>query len=335
MAEPAVVLAGDGSVSTPPLTVGCWAWGDDKGVWGWDHTKADPSYDAYDKELSEASIAAAFWGALAEGLTVFDTAEAYGTCLSEQLVGRLVRQARQEGKTAFVATKFMPSKWKNKDVKTAMKKAAQKSLGRLGLDKIDLYQIHGPGHPSSIEAQAHALADVYDSGLARSVGVSNFGVAELRKLLKVFGQRKVPLASNQIEFSLLRQIPLEDGMKELLDKAGAKLLAYSPLAMGRLTGKYSAANPPKGERGFSNLPWSQIQPVVDELKVIGGRYRKTPAQVALNWVISVGAIPIAGAKNGVQAADNAGALGWRLTAEEVATLSKLGQKGGYSSWQHG
>mmetsp|Transcript_85693 Transcript_85693/g.243009 ORF Transcript_85693/g.243009 Transcript_85693/m.243009 type:complete len:336 (+) Transcript_85693:62-1069(+) len=335
MAEPAVVLAGDGSVSTPPLTVGCWAWGDDKGVWGWDHTKADPSYDAYDKELSEASIAAAFWGALAEGLTVFDTAEAYGTCLSEQLVGRLVRQARQEGKTAFVATKFMPSKWKNKDVKTAMKKAAQKSLGRLGLDKIDLYQIHGPGHPSSIEAQAHALADVYDSGLARSVGVSNFGVAELRKLLKVFGQRKVPLASNQIEFSLLRQIPLEDGMKDLLDSVGAKLLAYSPLAMGRLTGKYSARNPPEGRRGFSNLPWPQIQPVVDELEAIGRRYQKTPAQVALNWVISVGAIPIAGAKNGVQAADNAGALGWRLTAEEVATLSKLGQKGGYSSWQHG
>jgi len=335
MTEAATVLAGDGSVFTPPLTVGCWAWGDDKGVWGWDHRKTKPDYNAYDKDLNEASIAAAFWGSLDSGLTVFDTAEAYGTGLSEQLVGRLILQARQRGKTAFVATKFMPYKWKAQDVRVAMKQAVQESLQRLGVDKIDLYQIHNPGHPSGITAQAHALADVYDSGLARSVGVSNFSVKELQELLNVFQQRKVPLASNQIEFSLLRQIPLEDGMKDLLDKVGSKLLAYSPLAMGRLTGKYSAQKPPDGARGFSNLPWAQIQPVVDELMTIGKRYEKTPAQVALNWVISVGAIPIAGAKNEAQAVENAGALGWRLTADEVTTLSRLGQKGGYSNWQHG
>merc|ERR1719375_1930346 len=113
----------------------------------------------------------------------------------------------------------MPYKWKSHgDVRAAMRRAVQESLQRLGVDKIDLYQIHNPGHPSGIVAQAHALADVYQSGLARSVGVSNFSVAELRELLSVLKQRGVPLASNQIEFSLLRQIPLMDGMKTLLDE---------------------------------------------------------------------------------------------------------------------
>lgn len=335
MVEDFVSLNGDGSVSSLPLYVGCWAWGDDKSVWGWDHTKKRPGYDAYDKDLSENSIAAAFYASLNSGVTVFDTAEAYGSGLSERLTGRLIQKARQEGKTVYVATKFGSHLHSREDVKPAMMKAAQESCGRLGLEKIDLYQIHNPGHPSGITAQAHALADVYQAGLARSVGVSNFSVAELRELLKVFKQRGVPLASNQIEFSLLRQVPLIDGMKALLDEAGAKLLAYSPLAMGRLTGKYSAQKPPLGRRGFSNLPWQQIQPVVDELVALGKIHGKTPAQVALNWVICHGAIPIAGAKNEGQASENAGALGWRLSSQEVMRLGALGQQGAYSNWQHG
>lgn len=335
MSEEVVTLPGDGSVCSAPLYVGCWSWGDDKSVWGWDHTQKDPRYNAYDKGLNEDSIAGAFNASLRSGVTVFDTAEAYGTGLSEELTGRLIRHARQQGQTVYVATKFMPYKWQNQDVKPAMLKAVKESCKRLGVEKVDLYQIHNPDHPSGVTAQAHALADVYQAGLARSVGVSNFSVAELRELLVVFKQRGVPLASNQIEFGLLRQIPLEDGMKPLLDEVGAKLLAYSPLAMGRLTGKYSAENPPLGKRGFSNFPWQKIQPVVDELKAIGKLHGKTPAQVALNWVICMGAVPIAGAKNEAQATENAGALGWRLSAEEVTRLAKLGQRGGYSNWQHG
>jgi len=335
MNESTVSLPGDGSVCTVPLYVGCWAWGDDKSVWGWDHAAQKPGYDAYDKSLNEKSIAGAFAASVNSGVTMFDTAETYGSGLSEQLTGRLIQEARQEGKQVFVATKFMPYKWQKQDVRPAMMRAVRESCHRLGVEKVDLYQIHNPAHPSGITAQAHALADVYESGLACSVGVSNFSVAEVRELLDVFRQRKVPLASNQVEFSLLRQISLEDGMKALLDQAGAKLLAYSPLAMGRLTGKYSAQNPPLGKRGFSDLPWQQIQPVVDELTAIGQEHGKTPAQVALNWVICQGAIPIAGAKNDTQAMDNAGALGWRLSPQEVHRLTALGQKGGYSNWQHG
>jgi aryl-alcohol dehydrogenase-like predicted oxidoreductase len=124
-------------------------------------------------------------------------------------------------------------------------------------------------------------------------------------------------------------------MMKLLKENGAQLLAYSPLGMGRLTGKYSAKNPPQGKRGFGQVPWKQLQPLVDELTAIGKRSQKTPGQVALNWVICQGAVPIAGAKNQVQASENAGAMSWRLQPQEIANLTRLGQMGGYSNWQHG
>jgi len=329
------MLLGDPGLRILPFVVGCWAWGDDKGVWGWDHTSRDPSYNAYDRELNEQSILGAFEASLQHGVMMFDTAEAYGTGLSETLTGGMVVAAQQQGTPALVATKFMPYKWKHMDVAKAMPQAVEESLRRLGVCKIDLYQIHNPGHPSGIAAQAHALADVYLSGKAASVGVSNFSVKELKELLRVFRERGVPLASNQIEFSLLRQIPLQDGMLKLLRDSGAQLLAYSPLGMGRLTGKYSARNQPEGRRGFGNIPWPKLQPLVDELGAVGQRYGKSPGQVALNWVLCQGAIPIAGAKNEEQARENAGAMGWRLQPSDVQNLTRLGQVGGYSNWQHG
>jgi aryl-alcohol dehydrogenase-like predicted oxidoreductase len=177
--EVALTLLGDPGLQMLPFVVGCWAWGDDKGVWGWDHSATNPSYDSYDTQLNEQSILGAFEASLQNGVTMFDTAEAYGTGLSEQLTGRMVAQAQSQGVPAMVATKFMPFKWSNVDVREAMPKAVDESLKRLGVEKIDLYQIHNPGHPSGITAQAHALADVYLSGKARSVGVSNFSVKEL------------------------------------------------------------------------------------------------------------------------------------------------------------
>ena len=98
------------------------------------------------------------------------------------------------------------------------------------------------------------------------------------------------------------------------------LLAYSPIGMGRLTGKYSAANPPPGKRNFSAHPMEEVDQVVAVLRRIGSDHGRTPSQVALRWLIEKGAVPIPGAKNGEQARQNAGALGWHLTEDEVAEL---------------
>jgi len=148
------------------------------------------------------------------------------------------------------------------------------------------------------------------------------------------------LATNQVEFSLLRTMPESGGLLRACRELGVVLLAYSPLAMGRLTGKYSAANPPPGKRNFSAFPMAEIDPVVAELRRLGERHGgKTPAQVALNWLLCKGAVPIPGAKNAAQAEQNAGALGWRLAPDEVAGLdrvAKFGQRGLFNRvWQHG
>merc|ERR1712196_179945 len=147
---------------------------------------------------------------------------------------------------------------------------------------------------------------------------------------------KLRLSSNQGEFSLLRQQPIQSGLLAECQQQGIVLLAYSPLAMGRLTGKYSSANPPPANRGLGKESWQRIDCALQQLTAIGRTYNKTPSQLALNWVMCQGAVPIPGSKNDTQAVDNAGALGWRLSDQEVALLSAVGSLGTEtSSWQHG
>lgn len=216
-----------------------------------------------------------------------------------------------------------------------MVQAAQESCRRLGVKIIDLYQIHAPLHRDSLTEQGLALADVVDAGLAKAVGVSNFSLDEVRQVHAALASRGIPLATNQIEYSILRQLPDTNGLKAGCEALGVKILAYSPLAMGRLTGKYSAGNEPKGNRGFGAVPMRDLEPLIAKLREIGQRHSASPAQVALAWVVAKGAVPIPGAKNGEQAAQNAGAMNFSLTLQEVDELSRMGRAGGTSNWQHG
>ena len=322
------LAARDGPLVVPGgVGIGCWAWGDDKGVWGW---------NAYDKSLTMDSISAAFNTSVASGVRLFDTAETYGDGLSEQIVGKLVREhpLRDE---IMVATKFQPGKWKNSglNVREAMLAAAQESTQRLGIKQLALFQIHAPLFPAPFDEQGHGLADVVEAGLARAVGVSNFAIEELRPLHSALAARGIPLASNQVELSILRQLPISSGLLDECAGLGVKLLAYSPLAMGRLTGKYSAKNQPQGRRGFSAYPMREIDPLVAKMREIGARQGCTPAQVALAWTMAKGAIPIPGAKNDEQASENVGVTQCSLTRDEVMQLDRMGREGGTSNWQHG
>jgi aryl-alcohol dehydrogenase-like predicted oxidoreductase len=147
----------------------------------------------------------------------------------------------------------------------------------------------------------------------------------MRKAHAVLAKRGVPLASNQVEFSLIERKPERTGLVQASRELGVTLIAYSPLGKGMLTGKYNAQNPPPGARGrlYSGKKLTAIEPVNALLKEIGEAHDgKTPAQVALNWLICKGAVPIPGAKNARQSEQNAGALGWRLTDEEVKRLDQ-------------
>jgi len=238
-----------------------------------------------------------------------------------------------------VATKFMPSPWKL-DVRGSLRSALRASLGRLGVDAVDLYQIHGPISLRSHTVLAAALADVHADGLVRAVGVSNYSVRETRSMAAALERRGLRLATNQIEFSLLRRSPETSGLLSACADLGVVPLAYSPIGQGRLTGKYSAASPPPGKRNFSNHPMEVVDGIVAELRSIGAAHDgKLPGQVALNWVMAKGAVPIPGAKNRHQAEENAGALGWHLDSDEVARLDRAALPGLRSLanrvWQHG
>jgi aryl-alcohol dehydrogenase-like predicted oxidoreductase len=238
-----------------------------------------------------------------------------------------------------LATKFMPSPWKL-NVQGALLKSLRASLGRLGVDGVELYQIHGPISLRSHAALAEALAAAHQAGLVKAVGVSNYSVKETRSMAAELDKRGLKLATNQIEFSLLRRVPETGGLLAACAELGVVPLAYSPIGQGRLTGKYSAGHPPPGKRNFSNHPMEVVDAVVARLRQIGDNHGgKTPSQVALNWVIAKGAVPIPGAKSAAQAQENAGALGWRLDADDLAALDEAALVGirSISSrvWQHG
>jgi aryl-alcohol dehydrogenase-like predicted oxidoreductase len=328
MASDTLTLPGS-DVAIPRLGVGTWSWGD-KSTWG---------MDGYDTQLTRDSIREAWDASIDAGVTLFDTAEVYGGGESERIIGALLADDPTRASRAVVATKFMPSPWKL-DVRRSLLAALRASLGRLGLPAVDLYQIHGPISLRSHAALAGALAAARDEGLVRSVGVSNYSIKETRAMAGALESHGMRLATNQIEFSLLRRSPETGGLLAACADLGIVPLAYSPIGQGRLTGKYSATNPPPGKRTFSNHPMEVVDAVVAELRRIGDEHGgKLPSQVALNWIVAKGAVPIPGAKNRSQAEENAGALGWNLDGDQVSRLDRAALPGirNLSSrvWQHG
>ncbi len=328
MASDSYTLAGT-DLTVPPLGVGTWAWGD-RSTWG---------MGGYDPTLTEISIKEAWDASIDAGVTLFDTAEVYGSGESERIIGRLVDSDPARAEKAVIATKFMPSPWKL-NVHGALLSALRRSLVRLGVRKVGLYQIHGPISLRSHAALAEALATAHQSGLVDAVGVSNYSAKETRSIATELQKRDVRLATNQIEFSLLRRAPETTGLLAACAELGVLPLAYSPIGQGRLTGKYSASNPPQGKRGFSAHPMEVVDAVVGELRSIGEKHGgKLPSQVALNWIIAKGAVPIPGAKNRRQAEENAGALGWSIDGDDLERLDRAALPGIRSLpnrfWQHG
>jgi len=294
------------------LGLGTWQWGD-RMMWG------------YGKTHTDSDIHEAFHVSLQSGVNFFDTAEVYGKGRSEQLLGTCLREAKQSPLRAplVVATKFMPYPWRLR--KGMLLSKLRASLARLKLERVGLYQIHWPMRPVAIETWANALADAVEAGLTRSVGVSNYNSAQMLRAHSALAKRGVPLASNQVEFHLLNRRVEHEGLLKLCRELGVTLIAYSPLAKGLLTGKYTPQARPPGPRSyfFRRARLGKIQPLIQLLRDIGKAHDgKSPAQVALNWVMSKGAVPIPGAKNAKQSRENAAALGWRLAEAEIAALDK-------------
>ncbi|ETS78408.1 hypothetical protein PFICI_10470 [Pestalotiopsis fici W106-1] len=319
-----------GTIPLPNICIGTWAWGDNM-TW----SNAGPE--------ARALLDGAWEAMQKRGLYFVDTAEAYGRGESE----RIIRQLRDGNSDAafkaqlVIASKYLPLPWPPTKIMmpSGLVNSCRQSLERLGSESMDLYQIHGPVHfLNSIDSMAGALAQCVELGLTRAVGVSNYSKDEMIKMDEALKKRGLRLASNQVEFSLLRTLPEKSGLLDECKKRGIVLMAYSPLGMGRLTGKYTAENPPPSGRRFSNYPMTQLSPLLDALHKVAKAHDVKPSAVALKWVVQKGAIPLGGVKNATQAEENARAATdeWLLTEQEMSELEEHSIVGTTSSlWQHG
>jgi aryl-alcohol dehydrogenase-like predicted oxidoreductase len=298
------------NVTVPALGIGTWAWGD-RLFW------------SYGKEYGETEVREAFEAALAEGVAFFDTAEVYGLGESERLLGRFMQATEQP---VQIATKYFPLPWRLSA--DAVAEAVTHSLKRLQVSTIDLYQVHMPfDFFMSKRTLMQALAHEVEQGRIRAIGVSNYSAQQMREVHQYLAEYGIPLAVNQVQYSLLARKIESNGVMATARELGVTILAYSPLAQGLLTGKYAPGQAVtlSGARRldprFNEVGLRKIAPVLTLLQKLAVAHDRTPAQVALNWLIAQGnVIPIPGAKTANQACQNAGALGWSLTPEEVAEL---------------
>jgi len=229
--------------------------------------------------------------AVQQGMSFIDTAEMYGAGHAEELVGQALKDMREQ---AFIATKVSPEHF---DYEGVMR-ACEASLKRLGTSYVDLYQLHWPNPAIPLRETMKAMERLVELGKVRHIGVSNFSVQELEEARACLSRHEV--VSNQVEYSLLARQVERDVLPYCL-REGILVIAYSPLARGALF------------KGRS----------LEVLRSIGAAYGKTPAQVALNWLLrKEGLVAIPKALRKEHVVENLGAVGWRLRPEHIMALEQ-------------
>ena len=264
------------------------------------------------------------------GVNWFDTAELYGWGESERALAKSIADLNIARKDIVIATKW----WPLLRTSGSISKSIDDRLKALNVETIDLYQIHNSFSFSSIKSEMREMVKLVEAGKIRYIGVSNFTASQMRKAHMELSKYGLKLISNQVNYSLLKRGIERNGILDTAKELGISLIAYSPLGRGLLTGKFHD-NPELinkrhvFRRYYASLNKSKIKrsmPVVDALKSIALKYQVTPSQVALNWVINsqgdvIVAIP--GATKAGHAEDNAGAMKFDLSEDEIAYLNEV------------
>jgi len=267
--------------------------------------------------------------ALDGGINWFDTAEMYGGGVSEQSLATGLKAAGKSDEDVVIATKWRPF------FRTAgnIPRSIDTRLRCLGGYSIGNYMIHNPHSFSSPEAEMNAMADLVEAGKIRSVGVSNFNPALMQQAYAALEKRGLPLAVNQMPYSLLQREIETNGVLETAKALGVTIIAYTPLARGLLTGKYHQ-HPELLQHGgvrkaSLKRDLERTRPLITVMGEIADRYEVTIAQVALNWLIHFNGevvVTIPGATKARQAGESAGAMKFHLSQAELAELDELSRK---------
>ncbi len=319
---------GNTDIEVTPIAFGAWAIG------GWMWGGAD------EKEAVEA-VKTAF----DLGITTIDTAPVYGFGKSEELVGQALAGVPRD--RYQLLTKFGMN-WESEDgeyhfdtqdnqgnpVKMhkwasaeKVKKECEDSLRRLKTDYIDLYQIHWPDSTTPVSETMQALSDLKKEGKIRAAGVCNYPVELVEEALK-----HILLASNQVPYSLIHRDIEKDVIPQAIEK-GMHVLPYSPLQRGLLTGKikpghtFTGHDTREGSKYYSDENIRKANQMLDQVRPIAEKYGATLAQVVINWTTrqdGMGSV-LVGGRNPDQVRDNAGALDFELTREEVAQIRQAGE----------
>lgn len=271
------------------------------------------------------------------GGNLFDTADSYNSGLAESMLGSWLK-ARKNRHSVIVATKvFFPTGDGPNDAGASRKHifhSINESLGRLKTDYVDLYQIHCFDLSTPLEETLSALDDLVRAGKIRYMGASNYTACQLEKALMLSEIHQwESFSALQAEYSLIVR-STEWELLPLCKEEGVGFLAWSPVAGGWLTGKYGRNQPPPSnsrvgrkdrwddqpEQRESELTWR----VIDNLIEIGKNCGKTPAQIALNWILQQPGITasILGVRTLEQLKENLGCIGWQLSEEEMNRLKK-------------
>ncbi len=280
--------------------------------------------------ISQENKNAIIKAALDGGINWFDTAEMYGAGMSEQSLATGLQAAGKADGDVIITTKWQPF------LRTAgnIPHSINERLHFLNGYSIGNYMVHQPYSFSSPEAEMNAMADLVEAGKIRSVGVSNFNPARMRRAHAALAKRGLPLAVNQMRYSMLSREIETNGVLDTARELGVTIIAYTPVARGLLTGKYHK-DPALLERmsGWRKASMKRnlerTRPLINTMEEIASTHGATVAQVALNWLINFKGeivVTIPGATKVRQAEENAGAMNFRLTDDEIKWLDEESHK---------
>jgi aryl-alcohol dehydrogenase-like predicted oxidoreductase len=309
-------------IEVSPVGLGCWQFSQGKGLvgkfWG---------------VLEDNEIQRIVRVSLDAGITWFDTAEAYGWGQSEAALAAALQNAGVEPGSVVVATKWFPLlRFAGSITRTFDARERQ-----LGGYPVDLHQVHNPFSLSRIPGQMRRMAELAEARRIRAVGVSNFSAEQMERAHRELHKHGLVLASNQVQYNLLDRRIETNGVLDTAKRLGTSIIAYSPLAQGVLTGKFHEdpeairrrSGPRRFMKAFRPEGLERTQPLVDALKAMAAAYSLTPAQIALNWLLSSHGetvLVIPGASTPEHARKNAEAMSFELGADDVRKLDELSKQ---------